>query len=112
MDGGKYGLHRIVGYGRMAKGEFAQSKTAFGLLDYTEGHLARFPLWLSQYFERIASKRINPMKTLTTWISDIYTRHGWLAAIIVLAVIVALVVGVCLALGIDGGDMARWLGAL
>lgn len=51
------------------------------------------------------------IETFTNWVADIYHNYGWLAAIIVIVVLVMLVLVVVLALGIDGGDMARWLGA-
>jgi hypothetical protein len=51
------------------------------------------------------------MKTLTTWVSDIYRNHGWLAAIIVLVVVAVAIVGICMAMGVDLGDAVRWLEA-
>lgn len=49
------------------------------------------------------------MKQLTTWISDIYTNHGWIAALITLVVLSILIVSITMALGIDLADAVKWL---
>lgn len=46
------------------------------------------------------------------WIKDIYTKHGYVAALVTIAVLVALTVGVSWFAGIDVQDIARWLSAL
>ena len=49
-------------------------------------------------------------KTTLAWLSDVYTRYGWLATLVCLVVIVALIVGVCWLFGISPAAMATWLG--
>jgi hypothetical protein len=51
------------------------------------------------------------MKILIAWVSDIYTRHGWLAALITLVAVAVAVTIICMAAGIDLGDAVRWLEA-
>lgn len=46
------------------------------------------------------------MQTIKSWITDIYEKHGWQAAIIVLAVVAAVVIAATLA----GIDVGSWLG--
>lgn len=52
------------------------------------------------------------MRTLIAWITDIYKEHGYIAALITIAVLVTLALGVSYAAGLDLRDIARWLGAL
>ena len=49
-------------------------------------------------------------KTALAWLSDVYMRYGWMATLICLVVIVALIVGVCWLFGINPVAMAAWLG--
>ncbi len=49
---------------------------------------------------------------LVNWIGDIYTKHGYVAALITIVVLVASAVGVSYAAGIDLRDIARWIAAL
>jgi len=50
------------------------------------------------------------MQKITTWIGDIYNKHGYIAALVTLVVLVALVVGVAMLTGIDLGVITDWLG--
>lgn len=50
--------------------------------------------------------------TIIRWIGDIYTKHGYIAALVSIIVIVALALGVSLVAGIDLRDIARWISAL
>lgn len=49
------------------------------------------------------------MKTLIAWLADINRRFGYRAALITLAVLVLLSVGVIVALGLEPADFVRWL---
>lgn len=46
------------------------------------------------------------------WIKDIYTKHGYVAALITIVVLVALMLGVSWFAGIDLQDLGRWLIAI
>ena len=47
---------------------------------------------------------------IINWIGDIYKAHGYIAALVTIVMLVALVVGVAYATGVDVRDIARWIG--
>ena len=49
------------------------------------------------------------MKRIIDWIGNIYTQHGYVAALITIVTLASLVVGVAMATGIDLGVITDWL---
>lgn len=49
---------------------------------------------------------------LITWIGDIYTKHGYIAALITIVTLVALAAGLDWAFDIDLLDLVRWIDTL
>ncbi len=49
---------------------------------------------------------------IVNWIKDIYQKHGYVAALVTIIVLVALAVGVGYVAGIDIKDLGRWLIAI
>lgn len=49
---------------------------------------------------------------LIRWISDVYTKHGYIAALVTIVTLVILAGAVAYAFGLDIKDIARWLYAL
>ena len=49
---------------------------------------------------------------LINWIKDVYTNHGYLAALLTIVVLVVLTAGVSYLAGIDLKDLAQWLIAI
>lgn len=52
------------------------------------------------------------MQKITNWVGDIYTKHGYIAALVTVVVLVVLAVGVALVSGIDLGALGGWLNNL
>jgi phosphotransferase system glucose/maltose/N-acetylglucosamine-specific IIC component len=52
------------------------------------------------------------MKTLLTWIADIYKTHGYIAALVTIVVLLALALAVSLLTGIGIGDIVKWVDML
>lgn len=52
------------------------------------------------------------MKTITAWIGDIYVKHGYIAALVTIVVLVVLAVGVAWFAGVDIGALGGWLNNL
>lgn len=50
------------------------------------------------------------IKDLRMWIADVYTKHGYVAVLVVIAVIVALILLVSYATGYDVASIANWIG--
>lgn len=71
---------------------------------------AKREIYESQYRQVFNGDECAMTKTVITWLSDVYTRYGWLATLVCLVVIVALIVGVCWLFGISPAAMAAWLG--
>ncbi len=46
------------------------------------------------------------------WIGDIYTKHGYIAALVTIVVLVALAAGLDWAFDIDLIDLVRWIDTL
>ena len=49
------------------------------------------------------------MQKITDWIGNIYNTHGYIAALVTIVVLVALVVGVAMFTGLDLGVITNWL---
>ena len=71
---------------------------------------AKREIYESQYRQVFDRDECDMTKTALTWLSDVYTRYGWLATLVCLVVIVVLIVGVCWLFGVPIGAMAAWLG--
>lgn len=52
------------------------------------------------------------MRLLIAWLTDIYRRHGYRAALIALAVLASIAAGAMLALDVSPADFVRWLGTI
>ena len=50
------------------------------------------------------------MQRIIDWIGNIYNKHGYVAALITICVLAALVVGVAMLTGLDLGVITDWLG--
>ena len=50
------------------------------------------------------------MKTILAWLADVYQRYGYIAVLICLVVIVALIGVFCYVFGISPSDFSKFLG--
>jgi hypothetical protein len=46
------------------------------------------------------------------WIKDIYVKHGYVAALVTIAVLASIAVGVAIGTGTSFADIIRWISAL
>jgi hypothetical protein len=49
------------------------------------------------------------MRTLLNWITDIYQKHGYIAALVTIVTLTLLIVGVAWFTGLDINDIGIWL---
>ena len=52
------------------------------------------------------------MKTLISWLGDVYQRNGYVAVLVAVAVIVGLALLVASVGGVILGDIVAWIGGL
>jgi hypothetical protein len=52
------------------------------------------------------------MKTLISWLGDVYRKNGYVAVLVVVAVIVGLALVVAKVGGVNLGDIVAWVGGL
>ena len=52
------------------------------------------------------------MKTLISWLGDVYQRNGYVAVLVAVAVIVGLALLVASVGGVSLGDVVAWIGGL
>jgi hypothetical protein len=52
------------------------------------------------------------MKTLISWLGDVYQKNGYIAVLVVVAAIVGLALVVAQVGGISIGDIVAWIGGL